>query len=120
MSCDLGQIYIKSSGKILYFSYDGTIEQACNALFSEKDAVERNNLNNSCITDTHTLEDAEIAASYGGGLSWPGKVCLNCMKLVDGRDPNESGYTMETDFSGNDHKVYIRNVNEKLPDWWLF
>lgn len=90
-------------GKIFYCEYNGTVDIMLPHLYKtnkemfenwrRKDWIQCNNLSHKHIR-------VRLATTYGGGFSWDGWACLDCLCLISPLDVN-----YDTEKSG-------------VPDWY--
>ncbi len=111
-----------SNGEIMFFIYRGTYDRADSDLYpSREEAWDNWERGHDLSHTSHEEEDVDIATDYGDGITWQGKACRLCNKIVAGHEPNEFGYDEEDDELWGYYspvKFQIWNPRDGLPDWW--
>jgi hypothetical protein len=89
MSHATGQV-IKDDAIIAYYEYNGTVDVAQPKLYLTKEEVSANwrTYPDAECTCGKASEDVLLYTSYGAGYYWPGRVCMSCLAITDGRTPD--------------------------------
>lgn len=121
MSNATGQVRFPD-GEIMFFIYRGTYDRADSDLYpSSKEAWDNWKRGHDLSHTSHEEEDVEIATDYGGGITWQGKACCLCHKIVAGTNPYQYGYDDEDEDGGAFYfhpEVQLWNPQDGLPNWW--
>jgi hypothetical protein len=93
MSHAVGEIWSTEKGffskqRILlgWFEYNGTSDIACTRVYNTREemlANWRGNNSRSCFCKA-VGQSVILYTDYGNGYHWPGRVCWNCMSIIDG------------------------------------
>lgn len=94
MSHQPGQV-IFGPGIQAYFEYDGTSDIALSRIYLTTDEMNENwrkQVWTTCTATDHVRTPCWLFSSYGNGFFWYGEVCMKCMCITKGFDPNDDGH----------------------------
>ena len=88
MSSSRGEATRHDGTIVGYFRYDGTVDVAVPAMWKTIEELTDNWRREPILPECpHELTEVTLHTEYGGGFSWPGKVCETCMVVRKGIMP---------------------------------
>lgn len=102
MSHSHGEIWSPAGQRLGWFEYNGTSDVVCARVYKTSEEMQANWRGDNwraCQDEAGhqpRWQDVVLYTSYGGGFHWPGKVCWDCLAVVDGLMPT-GDFTGEPD-----------------------